>query len=103
MFLMFFSHQVSLSESAEVILEKTMAGENHEDVIYYWVPIDTDQTSNFWSTCDCLNAGHCRCLECLTCYRLCFSNLPLSLGSRARNHFPNHFILHGLVLRFPFL
>jgi hypothetical protein len=61
----FFSHQVSLSESAEEILEKTMAGENHEDVIYYWVPMVTEQTSNFWSTCDCLNAGRCRCLECL--------------------------------------
>ncbi|CAM0956296.1 unnamed protein product [Alopecurus aequalis] len=54
--------KVSLSESAEEILEKLMAGENHEDVIYYWVPMDTDQTSNFWSTCDCLNAGHCRTL-----------------------------------------
>lgn len=54
--------KVSLSESAEETLEKTMAGENHEDVIYYWVPMDTDQTSNFWSTCDCLNAGHCRTL-----------------------------------------
>ncbi|KAI5017861.1 hypothetical protein ZWY2020_042749 [Hordeum vulgare] len=54
--------KVSLSVSAEETLEKTMAEENHEDVIYYWVPMDTDQTSNFWSTCDCLNAGHCRTL-----------------------------------------
>uniref|UniRef100_A0A0D9XM41 Glycosyl transferase family 1 domain-containing protein n=1 Tax=Leersia perrieri TaxID=77586 RepID=A0A0D9XM41_9ORYZ len=54
--------KVSLSESAEETLEETMAGENHEDVIYYWAPMDIDQTSSFWSLCDYLNAGRCRTL-----------------------------------------
>ncbi|KAL5224134.1 hypothetical protein ABZP36_010773 [Zizania latifolia] len=54
--------KVSLSGSAEETLEQTMAGENHEDVIYYWAPMDMDQTSNFWSMCDFLNAGRCRTL-----------------------------------------
>ncbi|KAF0928584.1 hypothetical protein E2562_006029 [Oryza meyeriana var. granulata] len=54
--------KVSLSESAEETLEETMAGQNHEDVIYYWAPMDMDQTSNFWSMCDWLNSGRCRTL-----------------------------------------
>uniref|UniRef100_J3N4M0 Glycosyl transferase family 1 domain-containing protein n=1 Tax=Oryza brachyantha TaxID=4533 RepID=J3N4M0_ORYBR len=54
--------KVSLSESAEETLEETMTSKNHEDVIYYWAPMDVDQTSNFWSMCDQLNAGRCRIL-----------------------------------------
>ncbi|XP_062205511.1 uncharacterized protein LOC133907474 [Phragmites australis] len=54
--------KVSLSGSAEETLEETMAEENNEDVIYYWAPLVLDQSSNFWSMCDFLNAGHCRSL-----------------------------------------
>ncbi|KAL6905295.1 hypothetical protein ACP4OV_002896 [Aristida adscensionis] len=54
--------KVSLSGSAEHTLEQTMTDENSEDVIYYWAPMDMDRSSNFWSMCDCLNAGHCRTL-----------------------------------------
>jgi hypothetical protein len=55
-------YQVSLSKSAEETLEGTMAEEYSEDVINYWAPMDMDQSSDFWSICDSLNAGHCRCL-----------------------------------------
>jgi len=54
--------KVSLSESAEETLEETTTGENNGDVIYYWSPMDIDQTSDFWSMCDSLNAGNCRSL-----------------------------------------
>jgi len=61
-FLLISSYQVSLSESAEETLEETTTGENNGDVVYYWSPMDIDQTSDFWSMCDSLNAGNCRCL-----------------------------------------
>ncbi|KAL6641423.1 hypothetical protein ACP70R_019604 [Stipagrostis hirtigluma subsp. patula] len=54
--------KVSLSASAEETLEQNMTGENNEDVIYYWAPMDMDKSLDFWSTCDRLNAGHCRSL-----------------------------------------
>ncbi|TVU31801.1 hypothetical protein EJB05_23502, partial [Eragrostis curvula] len=54
--------KVSLSRSAEETLEETMTEEYSEDVIYYWAPMDMDQSSDFWSMCDSLNAGHCRSL-----------------------------------------
>ncbi|KAJ1296379.1 hypothetical protein BS78_01G295800 [Paspalum vaginatum] len=54
--------KVSLSESAEETLEETMTGENSEDSVYYWSPMDMDKTSDFWSMCDSLNAGNCRSL-----------------------------------------
>ncbi|CAD6211919.1 unnamed protein product [Miscanthus lutarioriparius] len=54
--------KVSLSESAEKTLEEITSGESNEDVVYYWSPMDMDQTSDFWLTCDSLNAGNCRSL-----------------------------------------
>ncbi|OEL23351.1 hypothetical protein BAE44_0015636 [Dichanthelium oligosanthes] len=54
--------KVSLSESAEETLEETTTGKNNGDVVYYWSPMDMDQTSDFWSMCDSLNAGNCRSL-----------------------------------------
>ncbi|KAK3153223.1 hypothetical protein QOZ80_2BG0169450 [Eleusine coracana subsp. coracana] len=54
--------KVSLSTSAEETLEETMTEEYNEDVIYYWAPMDMDQSFDFWSICDSLNAGHCRSL-----------------------------------------
>ncbi|PAN48637.1 hypothetical protein PAHAL_9G396600 [Panicum hallii] len=54
--------KVSLSESAEETLEETTAGENNGDIVYYWSTMDIDQTSDFWSMCDSLNAGNCRSL-----------------------------------------
>ncbi|WVZ57530.1 hypothetical protein U9M48_007906 [Paspalum notatum var. saurae] len=54
--------KVSLSENAEETLEETMTGENNEDAVYYWSPMDMDKTSDFWSMCDSLNAGNCRSL-----------------------------------------
>lgn len=54
--------KVSLSERAEETLEEITSGESNEDVIYYWSPMDMDQTSDFWLTCDSLNAGNCRSL-----------------------------------------
>jgi hypothetical protein len=55
------SYQVSLSESAEETLEKITTGKINGDVVYYWSPMDVDKTSDFWSMCDSLNAGNCRC------------------------------------------
>ncbi|CAN6305966.1 unnamed protein product [Urochloa humidicola] len=54
--------KVSLSERAEESLEEITTGENNGDVIYFWSPMDIDQTSDFWSMCDSLNAGNCRSL-----------------------------------------
>ncbi|CAN6294402.1 unnamed protein product [Urochloa humidicola] len=54
--------KVSLSERAEESLEEITIGENNGDVVYFWSPMDIDQTSDFWSMCDSLNAGYCRSL-----------------------------------------
>jgi hypothetical protein len=82
--------KVSLSEKAEETLEETMAGENNEDVIYYWAPMDMDQTSNFWSMCDWLNAGRCRCFfKC---------SLSVSFMSNSRNRLKNCCLTHYMLL-----
>nr|CAB3495338.1 unnamed protein product [Digitaria exilis] len=52
--------KVSLSQSAEETLEETATGRNNGDVVYYWSPMEMDETSDFWSMCDSLNAGNCR-------------------------------------------
>ncbi|KAF8697840.1 hypothetical protein HU200_035330 [Digitaria exilis] len=54
--------KVSLSQSAEETLEETATGRNNGDVVYYWSPMEMDETSDFWSMCDSLNAGNCRSL-----------------------------------------
>lgn len=39
--------------------------ENKGDAVYYWALLDMDLNANkfdFWSSCDSLNAGHCRYL-----------------------------------------
>ena len=79
-----------MSEKAEATLEETMAGENNEDVIYYWAPMDMDQTSNFWSMCDWLNAGRCRCFfKC---------SLSVSFMSNSRNRLKNCCLTHYMLL-----
>lgn len=57
-----------MSKRAEETLEEMMLADNKGDAIYYWVPVDMDQDDaeknmnlNFWSLCDHLNAGRCRC------------------------------------------
>jgi hypothetical protein len=47
-----------------------MTEEYSEYVIYYWAPMDMNQSSDFWSICDSLNAGHCRFL--LLSYHVAF-------------------------------
>lgn len=73
------SYQVSLSESAEETLEEITTEENNEDVVYYWSPMDMDQTSDFWLTCDSLNAGNCRCFSIAPACSFLFSVFFLKL------------------------
>lgn len=63
-----FLKQVSLSDKAAEVLEKTIQSENKGDVIYYWALMDVDpmdeeiEDIDFWSMCDDLNNGNCRYL-----------------------------------------
>jgi len=61
------AQQVSLSISAEEVLEKTAQEKSEGDVIYFWAPMnmvqkdeEENERADFWSMCDILNAGHCR-------------------------------------------
>ncbi|XP_078155667.1 UDP-Glycosyltransferase superfamily protein isoform X2 [Carex rostrata] len=59
------SRMVSLSKTAEKKLETIIMKENKGDAVYYWALLDMDLNANkfdFWSSCDNLNAGHCRSL-----------------------------------------
>lgn len=59
--------KVSLSISAEEILEQIAIEKSGGDVVYYWAPMKMDlkdegkdEKVDFWSMCDILNAGQCR-------------------------------------------
>lgn len=63
----FFLKQVSLSSSAEKVLEETIQVETKGDVLYFWARLDVDDGHTpkngfptFWSMCDILNGGNCR-------------------------------------------
>lgn len=64
--------QVSLSSKAERVLEGTVQQKQRGDVIYFWARVDMDgelaeseHALTFWSMCDILNAGNCRCVDIL--------------------------------------
>ena len=78
----FFLKQVSLSSSAEKILEETIQGSTKGDVLYFWAQLDVDgghtQENHIpilWSMCDILNGGNCRYT-----YKLFFSFLKFCIG-----------------------
>ncbi|CAN1258290.1 hypothetical protein LINPERPRIM_LOCUS9838 [Linum perenne] len=59
--------KVSLSPSAERVLEERIQKETMGDVIYFWAKLDmgyeatgSSDELTFWSLCDVLNAGRCR-------------------------------------------
>ncbi|WOK98770.1 hypothetical protein Cni_G07482 [Canna indica] len=59
--------KVSLSHTAEKVLEDTICQESKGDTIYYWAIMDKDLNKvdmnkklDFWSMCDSLNAVQCR-------------------------------------------
>lgn len=60
------SRKVSLSRTAEKVLEETILEKTKGDVIYFWARLDMDGVTEgnhvptFWSLCDILNGGHCR-------------------------------------------
>jgi hypothetical protein len=52
--------KVSLSATAEQVLEDTLHEKTAGDVVYYWARLNFDGGLAFWSMCDILNGGHCR-------------------------------------------